>query len=181
MVNKVLAAFGGAFAVALLTALGVDAYEHSKVARKIGVATGDLKNMTAKEISPLIIDKAVSAAAKEEVSNLVRTVKTDIMGGAESQLGAAAKKAVSDASAMIQDKVEDKVAEEVGKIDIAELKKSATAKAEAKIIEKFDGSLDDSLAKFNEQLDNIRKIYGGISDVITRGQEQNKGFKFTIG
>ena len=66
-------------------------------------------------------------------------------------------------------------------IDMAEMKRSAREKAEAKILEKFDGNLEDLLAKFNENLSNIQKIYGGIADAISKGKEKDNGIKFTIG
>ena len=62
-----------------------------------------------------------------------------------------------------------------------ELTESARDKAEEKILSKFDGNLEDLLAKFNDNLSNIQKIYGGIADAIAKGKEQDKGVKFTIG
>lgn len=179
VINKVvvvLSAFGAAF----LAGLGVDIYEHQKVAKKIGIAAGDLKEAAVKDIQQSIVEKAVTDAAEDRVSSYVRNVKNEVMDEARIKLGEEARKAVNDASEEIKKKVDDKIAEEVSKIDISELKKSARDKAEAKILEKFDGNLEDLLAKFNENLSNIQKIYGGIADAISKGKE-DKGIKLSLG
>ena len=181
MLNKVVMAFGAAFGTALLAALGIDIYEHHKVSKKIDVATGNLKTASVKEIQDGIVESAVKAAADDKVASYMRGLHNQVMDDANSELTKAAKKAVDDASIEIKTKVGDKISELASKIDISELEKSARDKAEAKILEKFDGNLDDLLVKFNDNLSNVQKIYGGIADAISKGQEQSKGLKFTIG
>lgn len=181
MWNKVVIAFGAAFGTALLAALGVDIYEHQKVAKKIDTAAGNLKAASVKEIQDGIVEKAVKSAADEKVAAYMRGLHNQVMDEANTELSKAAKKAVEDASAEVKVKVGEKISEEAAKIDISELKKSARDKAEAKILEKFDGNLEDLLEKFNDNLGNIQKIYGGIADAISKTNEQNKCFKFTLG
>lgn len=179
--QKILIAFGTAFGVALATALGVDIYEHQKVAKKIGIAAGDLKEAAVKDIQQGIVEKAVKDAAEDRVSTYVRNVKNEVMDDARIKLGEEVKRAVNDASEEIRKQTNDKIADEVSKIDISELKKSARDNAEAKILEKFDGNLEDLLEKFNDNLSNVQKIYGGIADAISKTNERDKGLKFTIG
>lgn len=180
MLNKVIIAFGTAFATAFTVALGIDIREHNKVLKKIGIATEDIKQASAKEIKESIIEEAVKEAATAKVGSYVNSANSAIMANARTELEAEVKKAVNNASVEVKNKVAEKVTEEVAKIDITDLKKSARDKAEAKILEKFDGNLEDLLAKFNENLSNIQKIYGGIADAISKGKE-DKGLKFTIG
>ena len=181
MWNKVIMAFGAAFGTALLAALGVDIYEHRKVAKKIGIAAGELKNVSKDCIKEALVERAVEDAAERSVAEHIRAVKNDVMNEAKEQISAEVKQAVKAAEAVTAKEVLDKISEEAGKIDMAELKKSARDKAEAKILEKFDGNLEDLLAKFNDNLSNVQKIYGGIADAISKTNESNKGLKFTIG
>lgn len=181
MWNKIAMAFGAAFVTALTAALGVDIYEHRKVAKKIGMATGELKTAAVKDIQQGIVEQAVKAAAEESVASYIRTVRNDVMAEARDKIGLEVKEAVKACELVTQKEVLDKISSEAGKIDISELKKSARDKAEQKILEKFDGNLEDLLAKFNDNLSNVQKIYGGIADAISKTNERDKGLKFTIG
>lgn len=181
MWNKVVMAFGAAFGTALLAALGVDIYEHHKVTKKIGIAAGELKAAAVKDIQQGIVEQAVKEAAEENVAGYIRTVKNDVMAEARDQISAEVKQAVKAAEAVTAKEVLDKISAEAERIDMTELKKSARDKAEAKILEKFDGNLEDLLSKFNDNLSNVQKIYGGIADAISKTNERDKGLKFTIG
>lgn len=181
MWNKIIMGLGALMATALTAALGIDIYEHRQIAKKVGVSVKDLKEASVKEIQQGIVESAVKEAAEDKVGVYIHTVRDDIIGDARNSLDREARKAVSEAEDLIRKEVEDKISKEASKIDMNELKKSARDKAEAKILEKFDGNLEDLLEKFNDNLGNIQKIYGGIADAISKGQEQNKGLKFTIG
>lgn len=181
MWNKVMIAFGVAFGTALAAALGVDIYEHRQVSKKVGLSVKDLKEASVKEIQQGIVTQAVKAAAQESVDGYIRTVRNDVMAEARDKIGVEVKKAVEASEAVTQKEVLDKISLEASKIDMAELKRSARDKAEAKILEKFDGNLEDLLQKFNENLSNVQKIYGGIADAISKGQERDKSIKFSLG
>lgn len=181
MWNKVVLAFGAAFGTALLVALGIDINEHRKVAKKVGMAANELKAASVHDIQQGIVEQAVKAAAEENVASCIRTVKNEVMNDAREQIGKEVKQAVRDCEAVTQKEVLDKISQEASRIDMVELKKSARDKAEQKILDKFDGNLEDLLEKFNDNLSNVQKIYGGIADAITKTKEQSNGIKFTIG
>jgi hypothetical protein len=180
MWNKVIMAAGAAMAAALAAALGIDIYEHHKVAKKVGISVGELGKATKEQIREELVERAVEDAAKTAVGDYVRRVHDEVMAEAREKIGQEVRQAVNASRAVIEKEVLDKVTEEAGKIDMAELRKSARDKAEAKILEKFDGNLEDLLEKFNDQLSNVQKIYGGIADAITKGKESEKTIKFSI-
>lgn len=168
--------------VVALGALGIiDVREHRETNRKIDMSMKDIQKAAEKDITAAMLEKAVQNAAKEMTGTFMQSIKDSVMDEAKNKLTDAAKDAVREASADIKLKVGDKVSEEVSKIDISELKKSARDKAEEKILNKFDGNLEDLLEKFNDNLGNIQKIYGGIADAISKGNDRDKGLKFTIG
>jgi len=181
MLNKVMVAFGVAFGTALAAALGVDIYEHRQITKKVGLATKGLKDASVKDIQQGIVEQAVKDAAEECVVEHVRRVKNDIMGEAKSQICREVQDAVRAAKAVTEKEVLDRISLEASRIDMADLKKSARDKAEEKILDKFDGNLEDLLSKFNDNLSNVQKIYGGIADAITKTKEKDNGIKFTIG
>lgn len=181
MVNKVIGY--GVMGVALLaTALiGVDVHEHHKVAQKVDKSVSDLEKATEKDIQEGMIRRAVEDAAGIKVAEYLNRIKNEVFAEARLKLGDETRKAVKDAADIIRKEVGERVATEASMIDMTELKKSAREKAEAKILDKFDGNLEDLLSKFNDNLGNIQKIYGGIADAISKGQEKDKGLRFTIG
>lgn len=181
MWNKVLVAFGVAFGTALAAGLGIDIYEHRKVAKKVGLSVDELSKVSKDSIKEALVERAVECAAERSVETYIQRVKNDVMAEARDKIGVEVKKAVEASEAVTQKEVLDKISLEASKIDMAELKKSARDKAEEKILEKFDGNLEDLLQKFNENLSNVQKIYGGIADAISKGQERDKSIKFSLG
>ena len=165
-----------------LSAIGVaDIFERREMNRKIGVSMKEVKEASEKEISAIMLEKAVQNAANEMTNTFMQTLKTDIVREARIKLEDEAHKAVKEASDQIQKDVSETISKEASLIDMTNLKKMARDKAEAKILEKFDGNLEDLLSKFNDNLSNVQRIYGGIADAISKTNESSKGLKFTIG
>lgn len=181
MFNKIIGVSVGAFGMTVLAAMAADIYEHHKVAKKIGISVEELGTASKDTIKEALVERAVESAAERGVEARLNRVKNEVMSEARVKLSEETRKAVKEASDQIQREVGEKIATEASMIDMTEMKRSAREKAEAKILEKFDGNLEDLLQKFNENLSNIQKIYGGIADAISKGKEKDNGIKFTIG
>ena len=145
MFNKVAMAFGIAFAGALAAALGVDIYEHRQVSKKVGLSVKELKEATVKDIQKGVVEQAVKCAAEDSVGEYVRKVKDNVMAEARDKIGIEVKQAVEASKLVTEKEVLDRISSEAARIDMTELKKAARDKAEAKILEKFDGNLEDLL------------------------------------
>ena len=65
------------------------------------------------------------------------------------------------------------------KISAKDLADDIREEAKQKVVEKFDGSLDDLLEKFNNDLSNVSKIYESIAKKISGGD--NKDVKISLG
>lgn len=181
MTGNVIKALVGA-GMTVLGALGIaDFFEHRETNKKIGMSMKELKNSSVKEIQRNVVESAVRSAAEDSVNEYVRRVNNEVMNDARQKISDETRKAVLNASDSIKKEVSERISTEASLIDMTDLKKSARDKAEEKILNKFDGNLEDLLAKFNDNLSNIQKIYGGIADAISKGKENDKGVKFTIG
>lgn len=172
-----------AFVAVVFGGLGVvDIFEHRETNKKIGMSMKELKASSVREIQQSIVESAVKSAATEKVSDYMSRVKNEVLADARQKLADETRKAVKEAGETIQKEVGERISTEASLIDLTELKKSARDKAEEKILNKFDGNLDDLLAKFNKNLSNVQDIYEGIANAINKGKkEESNGLKFTIG
>lgn len=164
----------------VLGAIGIDIYQNKQIAKKVDMSVHDLKSAAANDIHEGIIRKAVEEAADSAVQDYIRDVKSEVVSQARRVLSDEARKAVREASDTIQKEVGDRVASEAALIDMAALKKSARDKAEQKILDKFDGNLEDLLSKFNDNLSNVQKIYGSIADAVTKTNAKSNGIRLSV-
>ena len=164
----------------VLGAVGIDIYQNRQIAKKVDMSVKDLKSATRADISECIIRTAVEDAANSAVGDYIREVKSEVISQARRSLDNEARKAVQEASAQVQKEVGDRIASEAALIDMTSLKKSARDKAEQKILDKFDGNLEDLLTKFNDNLSNVQKIYGGIADAISKTNNKSNGIRLSV-
>ena len=167
--------------VTILTGLGlVDLFEHRETNKKIGMSLKELKDASKDCIKESLVDAAVESAAETAVNEQLTKLREGALASAKVQMYDEVRKAVTAASSQIKKEVSDRISTEASMIDMTALKKSAREKAEEKILNKFDGNLEDLLSKFNDNLGNIQKIYGGIADAISKGRESDKSFKISL-
>lgn len=180
MVNKLIAAGLMLVGTVAATVGGTIIYKVSKLSKKFDTSVKNMESITVKDIDDRIVEQAIRKASEEKVDGVVRAVKSEVMAEAHIQLTNEVRKAVKDAQKEIQDSVSEKISTEASLIDMDSLRKSARDKAEAKILDKFDGNLEDLLQKFNENLSNVQKIYGGIADAIGKTNKSSKEIKFSL-
>lgn len=183
MFEKVFMKVAVGVAAAIAAGLGWDIHQHRKLAEKIDVATKDLKNATVADIQEGLVKKAVQDAATEKVSGYVTKVNAEVLAEARTRLGDEARKAVKESAEKIHDEVSERISTEASLLDMTALKKAVREKAEAKVLDKFDGNLEDLLSKFNNDLNHVTKIYGSIADMVSRNNTKSNdgGLKLTLG
>ncbi len=150
------------------------------LAKKLDTSVNGLKDVTTDKIKDTIIEKAVKEAADEQVTGIVMKVQNDVMTSAKEKLNDEVRRAVKEAQNEIQSTVSERISKEAELIDIEDLRKVVRKKAEDRIVNKFDGSLDDLLGKFNENLGNVQRIYGGIANAIGSANKATKEIKFSL-
>lgn len=151
-----------------------------ELSKKFDKSVMDLEKTSEDEIKKELVETAVENAAKRKVDSYVDRVGDVVMASSKQEISDAVRKAVATAKIDMIDQVSERVSAEAALIDMDELKKSARDKAEKKILDKFDGNLDDLLGKFNENLGNVQRIYNGIAETFNKNKS-DKEFKFTVG
>ena len=180
MWNKIIAV-GTVFVGCTVTVVGgLMMHRTHELSKKFDKSVQDLEKTTENDISKTLIETAVNSAAKNKVNNYVDHIGDAVLADSKQQINDAVRKAVASAKSEILDQVSERISAEAELIDIEDLKKSIRSKAEARVISKFDGSLDDLLGKFNENLSNVQKIYNGISEAMGK-KDSNKEIKFSLG
>lgn len=142
-------------------------HKMNKICKKIDSSLDEMTETMDIDIPTAMIDQAVNMAIDREATKVVslaadravREIKMDIHGQIKTEVNVA----YSD----IRKQVSDRVACEVAHIDTAKLRKDVITKAEEKIIEKFDGNLDDITEKYNRELQSISSIYSSIANSMT--------------
>lgn len=150
------------------------------LSKKLDTSVKGLKDLTADKIKDAIVEKAIKEAADEQVSGYIAKVQNEVMASAKEKLNDEARRAVKEAQNDIQSTVAERISKEAELIDIDDLRKTVRKKAEERIVNKFDGSLDDLLGKFNENLGNVQRIYGGIANAIGNANKATKEIKFSL-
>lgn len=170
--------FGGL--VIGLVGIGYALGQHKKlndICERLDKKIDDISENTDIDIPEEIVERAIEKAADREAHRAVNVAITDVIRTVKSDMNKEVSAAVNAHYSNIEKEVSDTVSKRVEKINMQELSRAISEKAEAKIIEKFDGSLDDMLDKFNHNLENVQKIYGSMADALRKSGEREMVLK----
>jgi hypothetical protein len=151
-----------------------------KLTKKVGMAVEDLAGKESKDISQELIERSVEKAAKQEVKRYAADAASEALSNVRTEVKTQVKQAVSAAFDEMKTAVEEEITKQVSNIDHKALQKDVTEKAKEKILEKFDGNLDDILKDFSDNLDRVKKIYTSISDTLSE-RDSGKEIRFKVG
>ena len=142
-------------------------YLHSKIDKlssMIDVAVDDLSSKTQVNISDAVLDLAVQKAVDREVGYISNRITRDLNLEIRTQV----KHTVNTSSSDIKNSVSAEIASQVKNIDISDMEREVVNKAKDAVAEKFDRKLDSLLDDFNDNLNNVRKIYSSIEKSIAK-------------
>lgn len=142
-------------------------YLHSKINKllsMIDVAVDDLSSKTQVNISDAVLDLAVQKAVDREVGYISNRITRDLNLEIRTQV----KHTVNASSSDIKNSVSAEIANQVKSIDISDMEREVVNKAKDAVAEKFDRKLDSLLDDFNDNLNNVRKIYSSIEKSIAK-------------
>lgn len=142
-------------------------YLHSKISKllsMIDVAVDDLSSKTQVNISDAVLDLAVQKAVDREVGYISNRITRDLNLEIRTQV----KHTVNASSSDIKNSVSAEIANQVKNIDISDMEREVVNKAKDAVAEKFDRKLDSLLDDFNDNLNNVRKIYSSIEKSIAK-------------
>lgn len=142
-------------------------YLHNKINKlssMIDVAVDDLSSKTQVNISDAVLDLAVQKAVDREVGYISNRITRDLNLEIRTQV----KHTVNASSSDIKKSVSAEIASQVKSIDISDMEREVVNKAKDAVAEKFDRKLDSLLDDFNDNLNNVRKIYSSIEKSIAK-------------
>lgn len=151
-----LAIAGGAFSVYLW-------WRTRLISQAVELTVDELSHKTTVDISEAVIEAAVQRAVNRELQSVTKLVTRRLYDDIHREV----QKSVHMSYAEIKSSVSDEVARQVKNIDMRAIEKEAVEKAKVAIAEKFDGKLDSLLDEFNENLNNVSKIYSSIAKTMS--------------
>lgn len=171
----------GAVAFSTITTLcGVALNKISKMTRKFDKGVKDMEEITVKDIQAVLIKEAVQQAADQKVGQYVALANQAVLSDARETIRKEVDAAVKEASRDISDRVSTEISDRAAQIDMDDLKRRVRDKAEEKVLQKFDGNLQDILDKFSGNLSQVQKIYGSIADTLGKGTAKDEDKKITF-
>lgn len=173
----------GIVALGTSAVVGGAAYVGRKVrdmAKKVGMSISELANAEVKDIQREMVEQSVQHAADREVRKYAKDAANEALSGVKAEVRSQVKKAVNEAFDDMKKSVEDEISTQIAAIDHTALRKDVTEQARKKILDKFDGNLDDILSDFSDNLDRVKKIYTSISDTLTK-RDSDHEIRFKVG
>lgn len=180
MTNKIIGAIVIGTGAVLTTAVGYLGCKLRKLANNVGMSVSEMEEASKKDIQEAMIEKAVKNAAEIKTEHYIHMAGNRVTKEALDTIQTEVRKSVDEAKVKVESQVEGRITEQVANLDIDSLKKTVRERAEKKVIEKFDGKLDDILKDFSDNLDRVKKIYTSIADTLTP-KDSGKEISFKVG
>lgn len=165
-----------------LLGLGYGIAMHTKLAKvseRLDKSIDDLADNTEIDIPEALINKAVEKAVTSEAKKAVEKATTNALAELKRDIQNAVSAAVDKEYENIKDTVLKKATDEAAKIDTARVRRDVEKAAYDTAMEKFNVNLGDILDKFNDNLNNVSKIYSHMASAATRTPD--KEFTFKLG
>lgn len=165
---------------ALTTIGGIALNKITKMTKKFDKSVKDMEEITVKDIQAKLVEEAVNRAADDRVGQYVALANRAVLSDARETIRKEVDVAVKEASRDISDRVSSEISDRAAQIDMDDLKRRVRDKAEQKVLQKFDGNLQDILDKFSGNLSQVQKIYGSIADTLGKGTAKDDDKKITF-
>ena len=160
--------FGILFGLAGLGFAAWQAKKHDDLAKKLDLSIEELAKKTPVEISDSMVEKAVQTATDREVKAAVHEASKSVKTEANKTLCAEVQKEVNAAKDTIKAEVGEVISRQVALIDEGTARAEVVKRAEEKVLQKFDGSLDNVLNEAREEcrrrLNSVTKSWESIAD-----------------
>lgn len=161
-------AFGILFGLAGLGFAAWSAKKQDDLAKKLDLSIEELAKKTPVDISEEMVNKAVQTATDREVKASVHEAAKSVKVAANETLTAEIKKEVGAYKDTIKSQVTEELTRQVALIDEGTARAEVVKRAEEKVLQKFDGSLDNVLNEAREEcrrrLNSVTKSWESIAD-----------------
>jgi len=136
----------------------------NKIEDMITVAVNDISETVEVSISDEMLETAMQRAVDREVKYIANGVKNEV----SAELRSGVKKSVHSSANDIKASVKTEIERQVKNIDISDMEREIVSQAKEAVADKFDRKLDNLLEEYNENLQNVKKIYGSIAKSIAK-------------
>lgn len=150
------------------------------ISDKLDRSIKDLKRDTEIEIADDILSRAIEESVDEQVEQAVNKVSKRIDRELYQKISSDVSAAISAQYSDIKTRVRDEVEKKVGQIDVSGIRREVVERAKNAAVEKLDGSMDDILSDFKNNLQNITKVYESLSSVFKQQNQNSKGINLTL-
>ena len=144
----------------------------NKLCNLLDTSVANIADKTEVDVSPAIVNRAVECSVDLAVGKAIKAATAELVSDIKFDMKKEVKTAVSSEYEIIKKGVVDEVSKQVAIIDMSKLKSEVREAAKEKVLEKFDGNLQDLLDDFNTNLQSVSKIYSSIADTL--GKRESK-------
>lgn len=170
----------GGIGVAVLGYLVSTFNKMEKVCNNLNTSLDDLSKKSATDISEAVVNAAAERAVNHEAHKVVEGAVRKIMETEKDEIRKAVKKQTSSIYDSMRNDIKEEVKDQIGDIDITDLRREVVEEAKEAAANKLDGNLETILDKFNSDLDNVSKIYRSIAGSFGGGSDK-KDVVFKLG
>lgn len=178
--SKLNAFFGiGGFAVGLV-GIGYAIGSHRKlndICRRLDMTIDSMSANIEVDVPKNIVEQAIDKAVDLEVGAAVTCATDDVIKAVKNDIHKEVDSAVRAKYSDIEKSISEELSQRISRIDMKKMTDTVMEKAEQKIVDKFDDSLDELLEKFNHNLDNISRIYGSVADTVRKSNDKEVTLK----
>lgn len=136
----------------------------NKIDDMITVAVNDISETVEVSISDEMLETAMQRAVDREVKYIANGVKNEV----SAELRSGVKKSVHSSANDIKSSVKTEIERQVKNIDLSDMEREIVSQAKEAVADKFDRKLDNLLEEYNENLQNVKKIYDSIAKSIAK-------------
>jgi len=136
----------------------------NKIEDMITVAVNDISETVEVSISDEMLETAMQRAVDREVRFIAKGIKLEV----DREIRSEVKKSVCSSANDIKASVKTEIERQVKNIDISDMEREIVSQAKEAVADKFDRKLDNLLEEYNENLQNVKKIYGSIAKSIAK-------------
>ena len=151
----------------------VNTIRMNRTLKKLNDGLGKVEEISEDKISETVIQTAVNRAANKQVEAHLKATESAVIRAADEELAQKAREAVYAQAKDIRKQAAEKISQQVANLDIEALKTRVCDESNKIITKKLEGVLDESAKKFQDQMDQTRKIYDKISKAMAEKEEDN--------
>lgn len=163
-----------------LVGIGYAAGTRSKmnqVSEKLDKSIDDIVRDARIDIPNGLIERAVERSVEAKTRIAIDNTVSRAMDKADSIIRSSVSTAIKNQYGELKNRVLGEMTKRVSNINEERLRDDIYNAAKEKAVEKFEANLDDILEKFNNDLENVGKIYKSIANVMTKSEGKEMTFR----